>query len=391
MLCKKCNTELPEGSLFCNKCGTKTSPSSLERLGNKRKWIILGSIVGVVIILGVMISLLNSSPVGAFEKAIASNKYGDANQIFEKEIKGDLKKEMEVEAFLQDEIDSILQGYSEEKIDYNSTIVKLETIQKTDLLKPKVSEAFSTINELNDSRTAFKTGQELLKNNNVKDALLELKKVIDTDNQNYSTAQNLIKETSTEYKTSVLNESDKLANEQNYAEAINIINDALAILNNDSDLTSKKVIYEKQNEEKLAAERKLKMEELKENQEVSVVSAKVVRTGTYIDFYHVQVVVKNNTNKVVKNYKARWFAYDSNGYPIKLDSNDYLEGGSATAVNIQPGKTEGQNSGWSILSNGEKAKTINAIIMEAEYYDGTKWENEYYDYWVEEYKEKPLK
>lgn len=391
MFCRKCNTELPEDSLFCNKCGSKTTPSALKDVGNKKKWILISSIVVVVIILGVTISLLNSSPVGAFEKAISNNKYGDANQIFEKEIKGDLKKEMEVEAFLQVEIDSILQEHATEKIDYNSATVKLETIQKTELLKSKVSEAFSTINALNDSRTAFKTGQELLKNNNIKDALIEFRKVSDTDTQNYTKSQELIKDISSDYKSSVLTETEKLASEQNYVEAINIINHALAILNSDSDLTSKKVIYEKQNEEKIAAERKNKMEELKEKQEVSVVSAKVVRTGNYIDFYHVEVVVKNNTNKVVKDFTAKWFAYDSNGYPIKLDSKDYLDGGSATAVNIQPGKNFGNDYGWSILNNGDKAKSIIAVVEEVEYYDGTKWENEYYGYWVEELKGKPLK
>lgn len=94
------------------------------------------------------------------------------------------------------------------------------------------------------------------------------------------------------------------------------------ILSNDPDLASKKTVIEKQNEEKLAAERRKKMEELKANQEISVVSSKVIKTGTYIDFYHVQRVVKNNTNKVIKNYKARWFAYDNNGFPIKLDSSE---------------------------------------------------------------------
>lgn len=390
MRCKKCDTELQEDNLFCNKCGTKTSSEYSEKLGNKKKWILIGGIIGVVIIFGLTLLFLNSSPVASFKNAVQGNKYVDALEIYENKIKGDLIKESEVEAFIKEDIEDVKQSFSNRKLDYNAAIIRLETIQKTNLLKSEVSVALSEINKLNDSRTAFKTGEELLKNNNLKDGLASLSNVIEDDDDNYSAALDLIRDTSAIYKSSILRESESLSSEQNYDEAIKVIIEALAILTNDSDLTSKKVVYEKLNQEKLNAELKKKVDRLKENQEISVVSAKVVRTGTYIDFYHTQVVVKNNTDKVLKNYIAKWFAYDSNGYPIKLGSSDFLDGGSATAVNVQPGKSYGSDSGWSIYSGGEKAKTIIAVIKEAEYYDGTKWENGYYDYWIEEYKEKPL-
>ena len=57
-------------------------------------------------------------------------------------------------------------------------------------------------------------------------------------------------------------------------------------------------------------------------------------------------------------------------------------------MNIQPGMTYGSDSGWRISDDDTpEAKQFLACVKEVEYYDGSKWVNPYYDYWVEEYKE----
>lgn len=50
--------------------------------------------------------------------------------------------------------------------------------------------------------------------------------------------------------------------------------------------------------------------------------------------------------------------------------------------------TYGSDSGWRISDDDTpEAKQFLACVKEVEYYDGSKWVNPYYDYWVEEYKE----
>lgn len=389
MLCKKCNQEIQEGSTFCNNCGTKTSEKEVSTASSSSKRLIwVGGIVGIILIAGLVWWLFGSQPVSAFKNAVEKNNAEEATKIFLSEIRGDSDKETEVKNYLLSELDDIKQQFVDEKISFDEAIKRLTTVRGTLLVLTETSTVQTEITHLNDSRVAFKTGQEFLNTKNYKEALAELQKVTEEDQVNYTKAQSLIKDSAADYKATTLSSTEGLSSEQKYEDAIALIDEALLILTDDADLLAKKNAYSKLNEEKLAAERKLKMEQLVTQQEVSVIGTKIVSDWLYDEM--AEVIVQNNSDKVVKKYTVGYMAYDKDNYPIKVGwlSEDYLKEGVAEA-NIQPGSSYGKDRGWE-LKNSAAVKVI-ACVKEVEFYDGTTWENEYYNYWVEEYKEKPLK
>lgn len=272
MYCNKCGNEIPDGSVFCNKCGIKivtdTSNDVLSRLKKLNNKLLVFGLVGVLIIGAIIATVIFfNNPVGKFKEAIKDNKYIEASKIYNEKIKGNTSDENEIINFLKSNIESIKKDFSENKLEYNAAISQLDIIEKTGLVLSEVLSAKSEINSLNDSRTAFKKGKEFLDSKNYKEALSELKKVISED-ENYSKAQELINSCIKDYKTTVLSEAKTAANSNDYDNALALLNEALTLIPNDSDISTKKASYEKLNEEKKAAERNEKNEELKNNQEV---------------------------------------------------------------------------------------------------------------------------
>lgn len=113
----------------------------------------------------------------------------------------------------------------------------------------------------------------------------------------------------------------------------------------------------------------------------------------------VDSLISNNdyvtANQKIKDYNVAVLAYDNNNYPLKIKPQFNYNGGGfeftgqADNVNVVAGATGGKNYGWKLDSAHGISKVI-AIVKDVTYYDGTTWDNPYYTYWIEQYKEKPL-
>jgi tetratricopeptide (TPR) repeat protein len=383
--CKKCGSEMNDTSLFCNKCGKKVSSHSGIKL--PKKGIIYSSIGALIVAVVVFLVVLNNNPVEAFTSAIKSNKYGEAVEVYNQKIKGDTVREKEVNQSLLEEIQTIKTEYVSDEIDFTTAANRLDTILNTKLLQGEVNNAKREIKRIEDSRIAFKTGNEFLALEKIREAIMEFKKVIKEDEQNFEKANQLILSSADKYKASVLEEIESLVSQEKFIEALQLISAASLVISDDADFKSKRSILEAQLAEKKAQERKAKMKELEESQEVIVVSTETFTD--WLDDINLSIVIKNNSDKVIKKYVVAWMGYDKNGYPVKTGwlSPAFLKEGNAE-MNVQPSKTFGKGYGWEI--DQKDAKKFLAVVKEVEYYDGSIWNNPYYDYWVEEYKEKPL-
>lgn len=407
MYCKSCGQEIGEDSLFCSKCGEKqnaeenivevsgeNSDTGLISLPKPKKWsillskkrkVLLFSIFGLSILVCVIVVAMN--PTNSIKRAIEKNNYSKAVSVYNDKIKGRTDKELQITEKLNKEVENIILDFTNDKNDYNDANTKLTTIKNIGLL-PEISSSISKFESMNQSKIAYKKATEFKKVNNYLEALIEFNKVIENDPA-FSKAKDEISNISNKYKSDIISQIDEVANSENYDEAIRLTSEALRGLSSDAELLAKQDTYKKLNEEKITRERKSKMDELYNQQEMYAISSKVYKD--WIGWDNIQVIVKNNTDKVAKKYTVRWLCYDINGYPIQtgFGAVGYLDGGIANNT-VHAGQTFGSGYGWR-TNEDSGAKTVIACVEKVVYYDESEWINPYYDYWLEEYLEKPLR
>ncbi|MCT4565355.1 MAG: DUF5780 domain-containing protein [Maledivibacter sp.] len=394
MFCRKCGKEIRDHSLFCNYCGENQKEIDNNIKGKNEivlshKKIIILSLAGLFIVGGIFFSIkFITNPVNKFVNAVKDSKYTEAISLYNEKIKGDLEKENEIEKKLKNQIEEILNDFKTKEVGYDESILALESIKKTKLLVSETDKGLKEVKELHTSRVAYKKGLKFKEAKKYGDAVSELNKVIEADGD-YGNAQEEIKSIIGEYKTDIVNQIEASGKSKNYEKALKIIKEALLIIPNDADLLVKEATYTKLNDEKKAEEHRVKMEELKSNQEVEVISTRQYTDSINTNF--IAVKVRNNTsNKRVKSYTIGFMAFDADGLPVKvgLVGENFVGRGRADQ-NILPNKVKDSGGGWYL--DNHNIKTLIACINEVEYYENNeKWENPYYDVWLEEYKEKPL-
>lgn len=398
MNCTKCGVEVSQESKFCNNCGEKIGEFNKREKNKTKLYILTGSAIVLIGIAIIFYFLSYNNPVNKFEAAINNSDYGKAKEVYQEDIFGNLKDETKIDKYLQDAVSSIKKDFTEEKLSYDSAIQKLDTISRSEISVKNLSEAKEDITNLNNSWTSFKTGSEMINNQDLKNGIEELSKVIE-DDKNYPNAQKLINDSKAAYKTTTLQDAEKLAGEKKFTEALTQVNAALSIVKDDADLVSKKTIYEVKKKEQEEKDRKAKMEDLKNKQLVIITKSTLVEGDPeYSSLYpdQIQVFATNKSDKKVKSFIVGSVAFDKNGLPIKIEAQfdynggDYVKKVSADDANILPGGTFGSGRALSLDSADSGIKTVLSCVESVEFYDGSTWENEYYPLWVEEYSEKPL-
>ena len=136
-----------------------------------------------------------------------------------------------------------------------------------------------------------------------------------------------------------------------------------------------------------------RIQELKNNQKVKILSASSYDDGYYITFRKCRAVLQNCSDKVLKDATIVFLTFDNNGYPVSADYSMYTDNNvenanrcGADSINVQPGGTWGYQYAWNIADEATKVK---ACVKSAKFYDDDKeWVNPYYEYWLENEKER---
>lgn len=354
---------------------------------NKNKKIFSKKTISIICILVLLITcilvflMIYNSNVNKFKRTLDEYDIDKLKEIYKSTSSYDEKKK--IETTFEERLNIILKEFALNEKSYEETYENIEKYFEFTTFENKITKAKENLKNLKNSKDSFAKGQTAEKDNNLLEAIENYLKVIEEDISNYKYAQKYISNNKNTLKNDTLTEIDSLIEKKDYINANIKLELLKKLFANDTNINQKISLIKDE-------AKKQEIEQYKNNQEVSVISAKTHKEWYSTSISGIQVVVKNNTNKVVKNYSVAMLAYDSNGYPLKINYNSNLELGQATAANIQPGETHGNGNYYSIIYEQDKMRTIIACVKEVEYYDGSKWENPYYEYWEEQYNEKPL-
>lgn len=409
MKCKKCGHENGDSAQFCNSCATKLNKNESHYIQNlkdkikgfdkRKKYIVLGSSIGIIIIIITGI-IFFSNPILKFEKAIKSSDIVKATSIYNDSIKDNKKMQDKANALIKDEVSNIEKDFKNENMAYDKAKNELDNIKSIGIIPLEINDSMQKIDKLNNSRTAFNKAEGYLKEYDYLNAIKQYTLVI-KDDKNFDNSQKKIKDNTGKYKEQVLKSAEESVSNNDYDKAVSILSGVDTIIKTDDEIISKLSDYRKKLEEKKAQEQKQKMDELKRKQQIEVISTSTSPIVLGGNGTHAKVIVKNNTNKVVKEYNVGILMYDKNGHPVgpisgvinllerETEVNNLFEGKSDLL--IQPGQLAGEKDYWDLKNNYGIIEKIIACPISAEYYDGSTWSNEYYQYWKEEYLGKQYK
>lgn len=342
-----------------------------EKIKSKKKLIIL--LIGIMLIFSIFSIIFFISQNKRVLYYINKNDYNKVLEIY-KTISGNREKEIEIEDEIKNVVNNTIENFNDGKTNYEESKTKLETIKEMNLKNIKLEESLKELEELNNSKISYVKANEYYKNNDYYNSIIEYSNVIEKD-KNYEETEKNIDEIIKKYKSEVFAKIED--NSSNYNDTLELLEKLRKIIPNDTEVQAKIDIAKDK-----------ALENLKNNQEVQAISTSLY-TGWYSSSIDgITVIVKNNSEKVVKNFWVTILAYDENGYPLQISYNDTKFYGKGDLVNIQPGATYGDENYYNIYYNEQKMSKVIACIKKVEYYDGTNWENPYYNYWIEKYDNK---
>lgn len=136
-----------------------------------------------------------------------------------------------------------------------------------------------------------------------------------------------------------------------------------------------------------------------DEQELRVISTEYVIQDEKLKSLYpdmLQAVIQNDTDKDIKNAVLAFVAWDKNNLPVKIKGSidftngEYIQQVKYSDINLVPGKTYGDSSGYSIDSTCEITQ-FKAVVVSYEDFDGGTWNNPLYENWCEFYEGKKLK
>lgn len=255
--CKQCGSDIAEGTMFCSKCGTKVSEEDetvTKKKGPKKK-VIMGVcistfLVMVLALVVVFIIVPYFQPQNRTMRAIKASDYDRAVEIYKDDVRGEDGYRDFVDLY-REYLEECKDNYYTEKLAYEDLCIVLTHVSDFNIkkLNELAIEIQSYADTIHQSRTNWSVAEELFANKSYPEAM-EYYNQVDATDSYFEAAKGKYNECIELYRSLMLERAEAYAEKQEYFSALNIINDALMVLEGDTQLVTKQALYTTQAAEK---------------------------------------------------------------------------------------------------------------------------------------------
>lgn len=181
-----------------------------------------------------------------FTVLLDAGEYAKAAAMYQNTAIGNTQREIEIQNALADFAASVVKDYLEDRCDYDAANTDLETVgrvvEQTGMELPALADNEKQLEEAKASKIAYDSGCELMAGQDYAGAIVQFQKVVQGDSH-YADAQEQIQTAADSCKSAALTQAEAYAAEKDYDNALQTIEQTLAILPDDSDLKTKQATY----------------------------------------------------------------------------------------------------------------------------------------------------
>ncbi len=272
MICGKCGARLKKGSNYCHICGmpqhVSTSAEETARrlaqaakakkvqpaaaIKKKRTTLVIFCAIILLVMTIAPAALILTNPSMDVARALAKNDFTSAAEIFGTKIKQDTITQKAALAAVSTYVENQRIKYVNEELDFDTALSNISAVAAMNVVDEKITDAaLSYVQRLNISRTAWQTAEEAYIAGDYVTAIEQYSLVTDV---NYSNAQEKLVMAQDAYREQILVQVNLLTDAQKFDQAVELINQALAVLPEDGRLSQKlSYITDGKNAETLAS------------------------------------------------------------------------------------------------------------------------------------------
>lgn len=371
--CPECGKEISDTSKKCINCGYKLKKTERPAKAPIKKYIWIVPAVLVLVILAGGVGAVSYKMTFSTDNAVRCFMEGDYNKFDQITAKLSDEKRNDVSVQLQNSADDIVNQYNNAETAYEEASLILEQMKEFDDTQI-VSEAIDRLKELKLSKDAFQAAGEAEKSGDLEKAFTEYGKVLKTD-ENYSYAENKTNELRTLISEEYISKAKELAAVSRYEEALETLVKAGQYDLENSEIKNMYIQYSNEYDElkESARQNKNQKDFFAETADCPITITSYYIRDNSIGNPTVSLSIKNNTDKAVDAYTARFYMYDNFNERVNhylYDDNVYL--GICQETIKANGTLNGRNYYWTPYGYENTTKFI-AIITEVHFTDNSSW------------------